>query len=114
MIIVAATLASVVSYGTKVNVATVPFDTGIVFEPLLLLVLGSIMYLVAPEIFLTWTVFTMPEVIGAGYKNVTLAFTLNALKFDLLVANLTLLVPTILVVNSLLTPCVITNTFTVN
>ena len=42
-----------VSYGTKVNVATVPFDTGIVLEPLLLLLLGSIINLVAPDMFLT-------------------------------------------------------------
>ena len=98
------------SYGTKVNVATVPFDTGIVLAPLLLLLLGSIIYLVAPEIFLTCTVFAIPEVIGAGYKNVTLALTLNELKFDLLVANLTLLVAPMLIVNSLVTPCAITNT----
>ena len=99
-----------VSYGTKVNVATVPFDTGIMLAPLLLLLLGNIINLVAPEIFLTCTVFTIPEVIGAGYKNVTLAFTSNELKFDLLVANLTLLVAPMLIVNSLLTACEITST----
>ena len=98
------------SYGTKVNVATVPFDTGIVLVPLLLLLLGSILYLVAPEIFLTCTVFAIPEVIGAGYKNVTLAFTSNDLKFDLLVENLISLVAVALLVNSLSTPCAITST----
>ena len=98
-----------VSYGTKVNVATVPFDTGIVLAPLLLLLLGNIIYLVAPEIFFTCTVFDIPEVIGAGYKNVTLALTLNELKFDLLVVNLTLAVAPMLIVNSFATACAITS-----
>ena len=47
--------------------------------------------------------------IGDAYKNVTLAFTLNALKFDLLVENLIVRGVVELVVNSLATACEITN-----